>query len=283
MFAPDEDGTAANGQHKLWGARLGYAAGPLVVSAAYDETKNDLTGGEDLTDGVIAASYDFGIVRVSGAWRRFKFADSKQNNMLVAAMIPVGAGPGEAVIPEGRCGRHGRRGRCLGQRRVPARPGLRSQPVQAHCALRDLLPHQQQRRRHLRGARRKQRHDRRWDLLRLRGGVAAQLLRWCRETRGNLVHSSFVPPCAWRDVSKGSSEVPGSRTAICGDSSTITPRHVRFAACICEARMTGAGRAGAVSAPSPVCWLRRHSATHDKPGRSAHLESGVNEEPSEDL
>jgi predicted porin len=92
MFAPDEDGTAANGQHQLWGARLGYATGPVVVSAAYDETRNDLTGGEDLKDGVVAASYDFGIVKLSGAWRRFKFADSRQDNMLVAAVIPVGAG-----------------------------------------------------------------------------------------------------------------------------------------------------------------------------------------------
>jgi predicted porin len=92
MFAPDEDGTAANGQHKLWGARLGYAEGPLVVSAAYDETSNDLTGGDDFKDGVVAAAYDFGIVRVSGALRRFKFADFRQTNVLVAAMVPIGAG-----------------------------------------------------------------------------------------------------------------------------------------------------------------------------------------------
>ena len=92
MFAADEDGTAANGQHKLWGVRLGYADGPLVVSAAYDETKNDITDSKDFKDGVIAASYDFGIVKLSGAWRRFKFSDSKQTNMLLAAILPVGVG-----------------------------------------------------------------------------------------------------------------------------------------------------------------------------------------------
>src|SRR5262249_25126319 len=43
-------------------------------------------------DGVVAASYDFGLVKLSGAWRRFKFADSRQTNMLLAAIVPVGAG-----------------------------------------------------------------------------------------------------------------------------------------------------------------------------------------------
>lgn len=92
MVAAGEGGTAANGQHKLWGARLGYAQGPLVVSGAYDETSNDITGDDDFKDGVFAASYDFGIVKLSGAWRRLKFTSSKQTNILAAAVIPVGAG-----------------------------------------------------------------------------------------------------------------------------------------------------------------------------------------------
>lgn len=91
MVAAGEGGTGANGQHKLWGVRLGYAAGAFVVTGAYDESKNDRTGNESFKDGVIAASYDFGVVKLNGAWRRFDFLDTKQTNILLAAVVPVGA------------------------------------------------------------------------------------------------------------------------------------------------------------------------------------------------
>ncbi|MDN3920078.1 porin [Pelomonas sp. PFR6] len=91
MVAAGEGGTAANGQHKLLGLRLGYATGAWVVSGAYDETKNELTGNESFKDGIIAGSYDFGVVKLNAAWRRFDFLDSKQTNILLAAILPVGA------------------------------------------------------------------------------------------------------------------------------------------------------------------------------------------------
>jgi predicted porin len=92
MWAPDENGTAAAGQHKVRGARLGYAAGALVVSGAVTRTENDLTATGRFDDRVIAALYDFGPVRVSLALRRFDQADARQDNLLVGAWIPVGNG-----------------------------------------------------------------------------------------------------------------------------------------------------------------------------------------------
>jgi predicted porin len=93
MLAADENGTAAAGQHKVQGARLGYAAGPLVVSGAVTRTKNDLTAATGhFDDRVIAALYDFGPVRVSLALRRFDQATARQDNVLVGAWIPVGSG-----------------------------------------------------------------------------------------------------------------------------------------------------------------------------------------------
>ncbi|NML18239.1 porin [Azohydromonas sp. G-1-1-14] len=92
MAAEDENGTAANGQHQVRGARLGYAAGPGVVSAAVTRTRNDLTTTDRFDDRVVAGLYDFGPVRVSLALRRFDQANATQNNLLVGAWIPVGNG-----------------------------------------------------------------------------------------------------------------------------------------------------------------------------------------------
>jgi predicted porin len=92
MVAAGEGGTAANGQHRLWGVRLGYVTGPFVGSAAYSKTRNDLTGTQDFKDGVVAASYDFGVLKLSAAWRRLQYLNARQTNMLAAAVVPAGAG-----------------------------------------------------------------------------------------------------------------------------------------------------------------------------------------------
>jgi predicted porin len=92
MVAAGEGGTAANGQHRLWGVRLGYAMGPVVGSAAYNETRNDITATRDFKDGVVAVSYDFGLLKLSTAWRRLQYIDSRQTNLLAAAVVPIGAG-----------------------------------------------------------------------------------------------------------------------------------------------------------------------------------------------
>lgn len=92
MFAPDEGGSAANGQHKHLGARLGYAAGPLQVSAAFGSTKNNLTVGERFNDSAVGAAYNFGVVKLSAGVRQFKFLSAKQTNVLLGAAVPLGAG-----------------------------------------------------------------------------------------------------------------------------------------------------------------------------------------------
>lgn len=92
MVGLREGGIAANNQHKYIGARLGYATGQLYVSAATGNTENDLTAGQKFKDSAIAAVYNFGIVRLSGGVRQFKFNAAKQTNLLLAAVVPVGVG-----------------------------------------------------------------------------------------------------------------------------------------------------------------------------------------------
>lgn len=97
MLAAGEGGTAANGQHKVVGARVGYAQKAFGVSAAFTRSENDLTTDSAFKDTALGGSYDFGSVRLSLAWRRFAVADAKQTNVLVGAWIPVGSN-GEAKL-----------------------------------------------------------------------------------------------------------------------------------------------------------------------------------------
>lgn len=95
LLAAREGGTAANGQHKVAGLRLGYVAGAINVSAAYTRSENDLTaggGGGAFKDMALGGSYNFGVVRVSLAVRRFERADAKQTNLLLGASVPMGIG-----------------------------------------------------------------------------------------------------------------------------------------------------------------------------------------------
>jgi predicted porin len=93
LLAAGEGGTAASGQHKVAGLRLGYVAGAVNVSAAYTRSENDLTAaGGAFKDAALGGSYDFGMARVSLALRRFERADAKQTNLLLGAWVPLGSG-----------------------------------------------------------------------------------------------------------------------------------------------------------------------------------------------
>lgn len=92
MVAAGEGAVAGSGTHKVVGARLGYASGPVVVSAGLTQTENSLTIADKFKDAVLGASYDFGVVRVSGAWRRFSLGSPRQTNMIAAAVVPIGLG-----------------------------------------------------------------------------------------------------------------------------------------------------------------------------------------------
>lgn len=89
VYAFGEGGTAANDQHNGKGARIGYESGPVSVSLAHMRTSNNLTTG-DFKDTALAGSFNADFVRVSGGVRRLQYLNSKQNNYLVAASIPLG-------------------------------------------------------------------------------------------------------------------------------------------------------------------------------------------------
>ncbi|MCW5637089.1 MAG: porin [Rubrivivax sp.] len=109
MLAAGEGGTAANGQHKVVGGRLGYAQKAFGVSAALTRSENDLTTRGAFKDTALGGSYDFGAARVSLAWRRFDVADTQQTNVLVGAWIPLGAS-GELKLSWNRADLAGRVG-----------------------------------------------------------------------------------------------------------------------------------------------------------------------------
>ncbi len=86
-----ENGTSANDQHKSYGGRLGVTVGPVFVSAATFRTRNDRTAGNTFRDTAVAASYDHPVVKLSGGVRRFEYLNARQNNYLLAAVVPFGA------------------------------------------------------------------------------------------------------------------------------------------------------------------------------------------------
>jgi predicted porin len=91
MVAAGEGGTAANGQHKVMGVRLGYVSGPLNTSAAYTRSENNLTAaGGPFKDTALGASYNFEWARTSLAMRRFEQSTAKQTNLILGAWIPAG-------------------------------------------------------------------------------------------------------------------------------------------------------------------------------------------------
>ncbi len=109
MVGAGEGGTAANGQHKVIGARLGYAASSWGVSAAHTRTENDLTVVGAHKDSVIAGNVAVVGVKLSAAYRQFKYNQAKQSNLLVGAVVPVGAS-GEVKASYNRANLSGRVG-----------------------------------------------------------------------------------------------------------------------------------------------------------------------------
>ncbi len=90
MYAAREDGLAANDQHKAGGGRIGVTVGPVFVSAARFQTRNNLTQ-DSFKDTALAASYQSDVVKLSGGVRRFDYLAARQTNLLLAAVVPMGA------------------------------------------------------------------------------------------------------------------------------------------------------------------------------------------------
>jgi len=91
MVAAGEGATSANGGHKVTGLRLGWAGGPVAVSAASTRTETEFTASGKFSDTAVGGTYNFGTGRVHLAWRQFKQAASKQTNLMLAGSVAFGA------------------------------------------------------------------------------------------------------------------------------------------------------------------------------------------------
>ena len=78
--------------NKYVGGRLGYGAGPINVSGAYGKTYKTGTMVDDLTNGSIGASYNFGFLTVQGLYEESKYSTSKSKLGAGSVLIPVGLG-----------------------------------------------------------------------------------------------------------------------------------------------------------------------------------------------
>lgn len=85
-----ENGLAANDQHSAFGGRLGVRLGPVYLSAAGFDTRDDRTVSV-FRDRALAASWDAGAVKLSAGVRRYAYQSTRQNNYLLAAVVPLGA------------------------------------------------------------------------------------------------------------------------------------------------------------------------------------------------
>jgi len=90
LVAAGEGGDVASGRAKVFGMRLGYAAKGFGVSAAATSSENSLTTAGRFKDAVIGGHVDVSNVRLSGAWRQFKYDQAKQALLLLGAVATWG-------------------------------------------------------------------------------------------------------------------------------------------------------------------------------------------------
>jgi len=82
------EGTAGK---KYYGARAGWAAGPVDVSASYGQTTvAPLAGDDKFKTADVGASYDFGVVKAMGYYTQSKFASQKIASYSIGAIVPFG-------------------------------------------------------------------------------------------------------------------------------------------------------------------------------------------------
>jgi len=90
QVAAGEGVTAA--ANKYAGGRIGYAAGPVNVAAAWGKTYKVGTMTADYTDANIGASFNFNIVTLMGQYSKRKYDALNQKTFLLGTNIAVGAG-----------------------------------------------------------------------------------------------------------------------------------------------------------------------------------------------
>ncbi|MGY0195228.1 porin [Leptothrix sp. BB-4] len=98
MWASRENNTAANGFNDVRGLRLGYGQGIWSVSAALQQTGNDLTATGKFKDRALGGLVDLGVVRLSGVVRQFSQANASERHLLAGAWVPVGDGEVKASV-----------------------------------------------------------------------------------------------------------------------------------------------------------------------------------------
>lgn len=84
--AAGEGGTAANGQHKTTGVRVGGADGGTGISAASTTAENDPTTSSKFKDTALGGQATFGSLRLTAAWRRLERASAKQTHAMLGAI-----------------------------------------------------------------------------------------------------------------------------------------------------------------------------------------------------
>lgn len=85
----------ASPANKYYAGRIGYAAGPFDVAAAYGYTYVDVAGNITAPLWSLAGSWNFGVVKVSGFYGSLEInglaaGDAKQDNWFVGASAPIG-------------------------------------------------------------------------------------------------------------------------------------------------------------------------------------------------
>lgn len=90
LAAPGEGGDASAGKAKVLGIRLGYSGSGFGVSAATTGSENSLTTAGKFTDSVVGGQLDVANVKVSAAWRQFKYDDARQTLLLLGATATFG-------------------------------------------------------------------------------------------------------------------------------------------------------------------------------------------------
>jgi predicted porin len=98
MYSLPENTSGTRKTNQYFGARLGYAAGPLSVTGAYGDNTSALEA-NDVKYMSVGASYDVGVVKPMGYWAREK-ADggARIDAYLIGATVPLGQGELRASV-----------------------------------------------------------------------------------------------------------------------------------------------------------------------------------------
>ena len=81
--------------NKFFGGRIGYAAGPFDVAAAYGTTDVDVSGDVELDNWNVGGSWNFGMLKLSGFYGSMDIGglaagNVKQDNWFVGVSAPIG-------------------------------------------------------------------------------------------------------------------------------------------------------------------------------------------------